>query len=184
MKKIRICFLVSLCLCVFCFNPVMATEETSAPDQPEIAADAAADPPPAPANVEAVETASESEGEIIYSASVDPVPAAAEDVDIVEARICEGISEREPVAPGDVFPCDINQVFCFSRVKASESTEIKHIWYCNGEPVAEIPLSIGVSSGWRTFSSKNISTMDKGNWKVEIVSAGGTPMKTIQFIVN
>lgn len=185
MKNVRICFLVSLCLCVFCFNPAMA-ETSSGTDQPDLTADTAAETQPA-ANQddEMAPLDTDGEGEIVFTASVDPVPEAREsDVTIVEARICEGIIEREPVAPGDVFPSDINELYCFSRVKSDENTEIKHIWYCNGEPVAEVPLNIGASSGWRTFSSKNISTLDKGNWKVEIVTAGGDPVKTIQFIIN
>lgn len=180
MKRISVCFLV--CLCLFSLNLGFAedTRDQVSSDVPDLTLDV----PPAPAEAEATAGVT-GEGEITYSATVEPVESPSdEDVSVVEAKICEGINEREPIAPGDVFPSDINELYCFSRVKASDSTEIKHIWYCNGEPVAEVPLNIGVSTGWRTFSSKIISAADKGNWKVEIVSASGTPMKTIQFIVN
>lgn len=178
MKKISVCFLVSLCVWVWCLSVSFAeeTQDKVTSDRPDLTADTT------PAPDDSKEPA---EGEITYSASVEPVESpSAEDLSILEARICEGINEREPVAPGDVFPSDINALYCFSRVKSNDSTEIKHIWYHNGEPVAEVPLNIGVSTGWRTFSSKTISATDKGNWKVEIVSAGGAPMRTIQFIIN
>lgn len=103
---------------------------------------------------------------------------------VVEAKICEGIIDQEPVAPGDIFSKDTPVLFCFSRIEASEATEVKHIWYFQNTEVAEVPLSIGVSSGWRTYSSKNISPMEQGNWKVEIVTASGEALKTIQFVVN
>jgi hypothetical protein len=171
MKRILIFFIVSLVLIGITGNLCFAENP--------------ADTGTAQVKAEAPETQSamaedESEGEITYSA----IPETGDAPSVLEARICEGINNREPVAAGDVFSSDISPLFCFSRIKSSEPAEIKHIWYFNGAAVAEIPLSIGASSGWRTFSSKVIEPMEKGNWKVEIVTASGVPIKTIQFLVN
>lgn len=182
MKKISMCLLVFMCLFTLTINQSAAQDTaTDMTDTPAINS-ATSDMPAADQDVAAPE---ESEGEISYTADAESTaPLPSSDIEVVEARICEGINDREPVAPGDVFPSDISSLFCFSRIKSAENTEIKHIWYFNGQPVAEIPLSIGVSSGWRTFSSKAIDPIDKGNWKVEIVTASGTPVRTIQFIIN
>ncbi|MBU1172743.1 MAG: DUF2914 domain-containing protein [Proteobacteria bacterium] len=201
MKKISIS--VCMFLCLFVLSTHQGFTEDIASDTPGVTMDnpdvahsndvsaesaiskTSPDQPLESVPEETMDVQEESEGEITYSAIPETeTNAQVSDVSVVEARICEGINDREPMAPGDVFSSEINSLFCFSRIQSPEQTEIKHIWYCNGNPVAEIPLSIGVSSGWRTFSSKTITPLDKGNWKVDIVTASGTPIRTIQFIIN
>lgn len=75
-------------------------------------------------------------------------------VTVTEAQICQDVANREPVAPGDVFPADTPMLYCFTRISSDVETDITHVWYKGDTPVAEIPLKVGVSSSWRTFSSK------------------------------
>ncbi len=105
-------------------------------------------------------------------------------ITVVDAQICEDIVEREPVSSSDIFTGEILKLYCYSKIESSVETEIRHIWSFNNNVVAETPLRIGVSAGWRTNSSKNIPPTDKGNWKVEIVDTNNNVLKTLQFVVN
>lgn len=118
-----------------------------------------------------------------------PSAFSAEDVtdrtiSVTEAAICEGIMEREPLAAGDLFPADISRLYCFTQIKSEMETQITHAWYKGDAPVAEVPLKVGISSGWRTFSSKNILTSQRGNWRVEILTEEGRLLKKIYFAIN
>lgn len=169
MKRLTLVTLVAASL-FFCTLSVCSAQEETAVPATDTAATTPAEPAPAAPAEEAV--------------AATPEPESPAVVSVVEARICEGISDREPVAPGDVFPGDISVLYCFSRIESAEPGEIRHIWYFQDTAVAEIPLNIGISSGWRTFSSKVINPIEKGNWKVDIVTAQGESLKTIQFVVN
>lgn len=176
MKTIQICSIMLVCLFVLTAGPGRADDLADPAVSPETESLTTDMESPQPA----VDETMGDEGTITYTAD-DPADPA---VTVIEARICESVSDREPVAPGDIFTSDIQSLFCFSRIQSQENTEIKHIWYHDGEAVAEVPLAVGASLAWRTFSSKTITPSDKGNWKVDIVTASGTPVKTIQFIVN
>ncbi|WP_459922691.1 DUF2914 domain-containing protein [Desulfatiferula olefinivorans] len=176
MKTIRICFIMFVCLFVLTAGPGRADDLAEPAASPEASVTAPDTAPPQPV----VDEAMGDEGDITYTADEPAAPT----VTVIEARICESVSDREPVAPGDIFTSDIHSLFCFSRIQSQEDTEIKHVWYHDGEAVAEVPLAVGASSAWRTFSSKTITPSDKGNWKVDIVTASGTPVKTLRFIVN
>lgn len=105
-------------------------------------------------------------------------------ITVVDVQMCEDVIDHEPVSSADVFTGEISKIYCYSKIGSSEETEIRHIWSFNDTVVAETPLLIGISSGWRTFSSKNIRPDDKGNWKVEIVDANDTVLKTLEFVIN
>jgi len=109
--------------------------------------------------------------------------AVAQDIKVDAAIICESIENRSPVNEGAVFSSDISKVYCFTRILGADSeTIISHVWYWQGREMARVALSVQASS-WRTWSSKNMLPMCKGNWKVEIV-AGETILTTAGFVVE
>ncbi len=105
-------------------------------------------------------------------------------VSVVEAIICRNIVDHNPSEPGETFEKETAKLYCFSRIASDAKSKIKHIWYKNDTPVADISLNIGASSGWRTFSSKNIRPIDTGNWKVEIVDAENKVLSINTFIIS
>jgi hypothetical protein len=62
-------------------------------------------------------------------------------------------------------------------------TEITHVWYFANEERAKITLPVR-SPSWRTFSSKKIRPHEVGQWFVDVVSADGQVLQTIQFKVT
>ncbi len=105
-------------------------------------------------------------------------------VSVVESVICRNIVNRNPSEPGETFEKETGRLYCFTRMASDAKTEVKHIWYRNDIEVADISLSIGASSGWRTFSSKNIRPIDTGKWKVDIVDASDKVLSSNSFIIS
>lgn len=103
---------------------------------------------------------------------------------IEDAVICQGVINREPIEPGDIFSNNVKKLFCFTRVVgAKEDTEIIHKWYYKGEIISQVILPVK-SVNWRTYSSKTIHPEYIGEWKVEIVSKDREPLEQIYFAVN
>ncbi len=80
-----------------------------------------------------------------------------------------GPSRRVPVLDSETE----RKVIFFNRIKSSVAGILRHTWYKGDAQVAELDLKIGVSPGWRTWSSKRIVPKAYvGNWKVVISTVG------------
>ncbi len=67
----------------------------------------------------------------------------------------------------------VDVMFALNRIKSSVAGILRHTWYKGDAQVAELDLKIGVSPGWRTWSSKRIvPKAHVGNWKVVISTVG------------
>lgn len=105
-------------------------------------------------------------------------------VSVNDTVVCQDVIDREPIGAGEIFPNDIQKLYCFTRVTgAGDEAEIVHNWYFNKALVSSVNLSVR-SNNWRTFSSKSINTNQTGNWRVEIVSGDGDLLKQIYFLIN
>jgi len=76
-------------------------------------------------------------------------------------------------------------LYCFTRTIAPAGTDsqIKHIWYKGDEKAGEFLLPIK-GERWRTYSKKSIQKGSAGDWRVEVVAADGTLLKTVRFRMN
>jgi hypothetical protein len=69
---------------------------------------------------------------------------------------------------------DHNQIYYFTELKDMEGEQVTHRWEYNGKVMAEVPFQVG-GPRWRVFSSKNLDSDWKGEWKVSVIdSHGGT----------
>lgn len=105
-------------------------------------------------------------------------------VSVSEMVIAKDVADREPVEAGTVFPTDIERLYCHIRTGSIAPATIIHVWYRDGERVAEIPLQIGAASSWRTWSSKAIFPAVPAAWRVEIVAEDGTLLAQTDFTVE
>lgn len=114
-----------------------------------------------------------------------PVFSATE---IREAVLSEGINERNPFEPlsgtqicgnennpASVNSAYVNKIYLWNRVNNDEQKQLIHSWQKkvagSWNEEANINLNIGVSFGWRTWSSKNIDPhFHKGDWRVVITT--------------
>jgi hypothetical protein len=103
---------------------------------------------------------------------------------IPEAVVCQDVVDRAPVGAGDVFAKEIPRVYCFTHVAGADpGTQLVHNWYYQGNLKATVNLTVG-SSDFRTWSYKTMMPQWTGEWKVEILTAGGTPLENIIFVLK
>lgn len=118
--------------------------------------------------------------ETTQEAAQAQVPAITVD----EMAICTSVEERQPVGTDTSFVKTVGQLYCFVKLSSeSEATTIFHTWFYKGEEMAKVELSVRGKT-WRTWSSKRIVEDWIGDWKVEVTSATGDVLKTVEFIVK
>jgi hypothetical protein len=106
------------------------------------------------------------------------------DIQVQDATICQDVVDRTPMGTGDVFPKEIEKLFCFTRIVGAQGTiEITHNWYYKGNLQASVPLKVD-STNWRTWSSKTMSSQMTGEWMVEVLSGDGIPLESIIFFIQ
>ncbi len=147
--------------------PVLALAQTVQPPP----AEGAAKPPPAeePAKPAAAEPA---KGE-----------AKAGGPAVADAKLGTGVADREPQGVAESFKSDVGKVYCWTKVTGAEGTEITHAWYKGDEKMADVKLSVKYPST-RTWSAKTIPADGTGDWRVDVIAADGTVLKSLPFKVE
>ena len=116
-----------------------------------------------------------------------PSPAMAQgtsDLTIEVSVICEQIEEREPVNVDSTFAVTVEKLYCFTKIAgAEEQTTISHVWYWGETERARIELPVR-SISWRTYTAKKIQEHEVGNWRVDVLNADGTVLRTIRFNIT
>jgi hypothetical protein len=98
--------------------------------------------------------------------------------------ICEKIEAKEPVAIGETFSADTENVYCFLEAQAIENdTTVSFVWYYENREMARVSLPLTKGMRWRTYSSKKIMGL-KGNWKVELLESSGIILNSVSFQVQ
>jgi hypothetical protein len=115
-----------------------------------------------------------------------PITAVAQDAPFTVARlvVCESIQDRAPVNIAERFPVATETVYCFLEARdIAEPTDVKMVWYHEEQEVAQVPLTIGQGSRWRTYSSKKTMAL-MGNWKVYLLDSGDNTLASVQFVLE
>jgi len=121
---------------------------------------------------------------LVAAAQTEKEAAAPSTALSVEAKLCTGIQDRQPVGEAESFPADVGQVYLWCRITgASGETNIHHVWLHEGKETANVTLTVKGSS-WRTFSSKTIPPAWTGNWEVRVVGTDGNVLKSLTFTVG
>ena len=108
----------------------------------------------------------------------------AQDSVVEQATISLGVTNREPVDPGNSFPATVDRLYCFTKIAAAViPTDVTHVWYFGDTERARITLPVGGSS-WRTYSSKRIQPNEVGPWHVDILDSIGNTMETVRFDIT
>jgi len=110
-----------------------------------------------------------------------PAPAAA--VTVVEAAVAKTVVDRQPQDTGSVFPGDVGQLVCWTKVSDAAGTAIHHVWFHGDTQVGDMELQVG-GSPWRTWSRKTVPADWTGAWHVEVRDAAGTVLKRMDFTVG
>jgi hypothetical protein len=109
---------------------------------------------------------------------------APRELRIVRGVVTTGVINREPIDAATAFPPSVGALYYFTEVVgASTPTQINHIWYYDGQKIAEIPLPIA-SPRWRTWSRKQILQNWIGSWEVEAVDPDGHVLSSQTFDIT
>jgi len=112
------------------------------------------------------------------------VPAQSPPFSVARLVVCENVQDRTPVNVMEVFPAGTERVFCFLEARdIPAATEIKMAWYHEEQEVARVPLTIGPSPRWRTYTSK-MTMGRKGNWKVYLLDSADNSLASVQFVLE
>lgn len=102
---------------------------------------------------------------------------------VIRIAVAKDIIDHEPVEANNIFKNDVDKLYCFTEIKTDMApTGIVHVWFYNGEKIAEVPLNIGAVR-WRTYSSKKMIPQWTGNWRVDVYSADEKMLESTEFIV-
>lgn len=98
--------------------------------------------------------------------------------------ISEGIADKEPVGTAEIFPADLEKIYCFLEAKEIEQdTQVNFVWYFADKEVARVSLPLKKGLRWRTYSSKKIAGR-AGIWKVELQESSGIVLNSLTFRVQ
>ncbi len=141
---------------------------------------------------------------VIVFAALVGFPTLSSGQEIVDIIFARDVEDREPVAPFEpgahcgeptepsgsipvINSLEDRKVFLWNRIKSSAQDVLRHRWYKDGVEVAMVELDLGESSGYRTWSSKNIDpNFHIGNWRVEVSTASNpnSVLCVAHFVVN
>lgn len=109
----------------------------------------------------------------------------AQTLEVEDIKLATAVEKHEAVGVDTSFAADIGTIYCYTIIKgATDSTQINHNWYYDGEEKARVPLTIAPSSRWRTWSSKSILPSWAGDWRVEVEDSNGNVIAEQSFTIN
>ena len=95
-----------------------------------------------------------------------------------------GVENNEPVGVAETFPASIEKVYCFlEAAEIAKDAKVSFVWYHGQDEMLKTTLPLKMGKRWRTFADKNLRGL-KGDWKVEIKSAGGNLLKELKLKVE
>ena len=115
--------------------------------------------------------------------SLASFPAMAEGSMVVrDFVLSHGIEGREPISNTDSFRVQDGKAFAFARIHNTGSpTTMNFVWNHGERHHATVPVTIGTSPGWRTWSTVKLSP---GDWHVKLVDGSGEVLLEKAFSVG
>ncbi|WP_447895632.1 DUF5924 family protein [Vreelandella sp. GE22] len=100
------------------------------------------------------------------------------------------IQQRSPLGEMALTPEALagNGLYVYTAIRAPRglSETIHHVWHHNGQQMDSVELDIsgGREQGYRAWSHKlNFPAEPTGNWRIDIMTAGGQRLGLIRFVV-
>lgn len=110
-------------------------------------------------------------------------PAMAEGSIVVRNFVLShGIHEREPISETETFNVEDGKAFAFARIQnTGDPTLVSFVWEYGDTVHATVPVNVGASPGWRTWSTAKLRS---GNWRVKLVDDQGEVLLEKAFTVG
>ena len=123
---------------------------------------------------------------VLQVTSVVKAESAQPPLRITEMVVTTHIVKGNPIdAVHRISSSSVKALYCFVRVLSEneEETTMQHVWYRDGEKVAEYQLPVK-GKRWRTFSKQTVEKGLSGDWRVDAVDSQGTVLKSVKFRMN
>lgn len=102
-------------------------------------------------------------------------------IKVNEIKFCKSVEEMKPIGNGTRFNEDVGMIYCFTKLKSNlETGSVFHIWYYKDKEMAKIQLPVKAKT-WSTWSSKEISEGQRGEWRVDVVDPSGKLLANRKF---
>lgn len=106
-------------------------------------------------------------------------------IKVLKTAVCTEVKDKNPFGKVYSVQWSTDRVYVWNLTECETGhSSIRHIYYFEGKRVSDIALDIR-SPRWRTWSFKALS--DKrfiGTWRVDITSADGKLLESVQFEVS
>lgn len=105
---------------------------------------------------------------------------------VTEMAVTTKIVRGNPIdAVHRISSASVKALYCFTRLtsETGEETSISHVWYRDGEKVAEYQLPVK-GERWRTYSKKTVEKGVSGDWRVDALDSEGKLLKSVKFRMN
>lgn len=114
------------------------------------------------------------------------VPSLAGSLKVAEAAVTTKVSKGKPIdSVHRISYRTVKALYFFTRTVQDEAgeTRITHRWFRDGNLVKETELPVKARR-WRAYSSLPVDAASVGQWRVELLDAGGTLIKSLEFKVH
>ena len=104
---------------------------------------------------------------------------------VIDLAVATGVTDRQPDGVSDSFPASVGKLYCWSAVKnTGEPTQLTHVWRFGDRVVSELPIQVGKSTRWRSWTVQRINDKLTGQWSCDVVNEGGTSLGKSTFTVQ
>ncbi len=94
--------------------------------------------------------------------------AVQSEYSVVTMTLTQNVQDREPVDSLKKISVKAGHVYTHTAVKSKKAGRIYHIYKFGDTELAKVPLAVGASSAWRTWSSKTLHSAWVGTWTIEV----------------
>lgn len=113
-----------------------------------------------------------------------PAAAAAPLPEVTAIALGSAIADRDLVGEATRFEADGGRIYARLVVdNPGPEATLTMVWRRDGHVVQSLPVTVGHSPRWRTWSYKTLREADVGRWTVEVQDAEGTPIAEAAFEV-
>lgn len=106
-------------------------------------------------------------------------PGNCSDIELIRSMLTDQVQEREPGDPVASL-AGLDALLAFTEVRNARGRTIIHEWRYQGEPVAEVKLTVR-GDRWRTWSSKNLGVRRTPEWSVAVRTDDGCLLDTLSL---
>jgi hypothetical protein len=168
-----------------------ATPATTSPSVPTAAplAELSSDASPPASPVAAATTpaaASRPATPVSVAHKADAATRVARDTHVARAQLTSDVVKREPVdAIGPEIHGErgsVGRVFFYTEVRGLSGSQLRYRWEREGHLEMEMPMQVGTSWRWRTYSRKDLLPDQTGAWRVQLVDETDRVLAEASFV--